>query len=222
MFSDSLEINSKLGEPMLISKDSIAWDDDLNYKFQNPKGLDKDTYDKKLTKESVAFNKHFVKPIDWDQNMWEKFWKNGGVKNHDFVTWMSPSPFPTLRKFYGEIKSVHSCKNPRSLCEGDYDLRIDYRKSVNLLFILSFVGTFIRICFTHTILEFPVDPHKGQKSLVLATTSFLGTPNPFIGWFTLGFGAFLCFLSVLFVTVHKLYRKIKYDSYFNNVIIPFV
>jgi hypothetical protein len=99
MFSDVLKV-SKDAYPVHLNKSSIAWEEELSYKFKNPLHINKDTYSSAMSVPGKVFLDAFTKPQEWTQTVWEDWWQGGGLENPDFVNWMHPSASRKVRKSF--------------------------------------------------------------------------------------------------------------------------
>ncbi|OQR92962.1 ALA-interacting subunit 3 [Thraustotheca clavata] len=159
----------------LMSQTGIAWQSDIDAKFDNiPEN-------QRLANEMYLWqnqNYRFIIPKSVGQkrvlNMtaWTTPASTAfGVKSEHFIVWMRTAGLPNFRKLYGHIDT-------------------DLPRGTTLEFLVSS--------------NFVVNSFEGKKSLVLSTTSWFGGRNPFLGIAYITVGSLCMVLSILFFAKHKL------------------
>ena len=104
-----------------------------------------------------------------------------GFRNEDFIVWMRTAAFPTFRKLYRKIQDNGA------------------GKQFSLLKLLDFFldlqpGNYELL----TYYNYPVHRFGGGKFFVLATTSWIGGKNLFLGW-TYAIVGGICLIVMLFL-----------------------
>merc|ERR1719491_516844 len=196
LFNDIFELtsgNSSDGKPLEMMEDGIAWQSDIEFKYNQPPGF---------KSESCDCNDCPCDPPDWScingtayretnedgtETCSRYFYPNDnttqylhetypmvispllGVTEERFAVWMRTAALPQFRKLYGYIDK-------------------DISKGTEITFQIN--------------ANWIVDRFKGSKTLVLTTTSMFGGKNPSLGNYFIGVGVFCLGSALLFGLKH--------------------
>ncbi|CAL8100315.1 unnamed protein product [Orchesella dallaii] len=190
MFSDVFTLENRTGASIPIDESRISFWDFKNLKYAHPPDFDPLNYDKY---KNGKFIQDFTWPKQWSEERWKEWFESGGVKSSSFVNWMQPYHSSSVRKLYGSIRGhIAGCQQKGVLCRGSYRLEVKYR--------------------------FEVDSINGEKSMILATTSFFGTRNLTRGIATVSFGLIALICSVIFFVKQSLYKGTRLPGFLNCLI----
>lgn len=186
LFSDVIKLSYKddsegTWKDVPLLRRGIAWQSDIDYKFNNPP----DTDTKEKLKEALQY---YAKPRDWKVNLWEldpEDIDNNGLKNEDLIVWMRTAALPNFRKLYRRVDHNQEGFTKPNLPAKQYKFTVDY--------------------------NFEVKQFSGRKSVILSTTSILGGKNEFLGIAYMVVGCVCFVLGVLFLFVHVRYGKEQAD-----------
>ncbi|ODM96483.1 Cell cycle control protein 50A [Orchesella cincta] len=191
MFTDRFVLQTETGYDVQLKEKGIAVSYSTPYKFSNPRDVTPANH-----YYERAFYKAFIMPKDWNKEIWDEWWKSGGMENERWQNWMLPSSKPTFRKLYAIIDSAPRGCTDGTLCKGNYIMHIDYTcddssQAYLTLFLHQHSNNFHNAGYDVT--------GVGNKAFILTTTSFMGTSNRFIPLFTSGLGLFyaLCGFQLL-------------------------
>ncbi|XP_017265728.1 transmembrane protein 30C [Kryptolebias marmoratus] len=112
-----------------------------------------------------------VRPLYWQKAVYEldpDDPNNNGFINDDLIIWMREAAFPNFKKLYGILNRNDNVKFAKGLPSGNYTINITY--------------------------NFPVQPFRGRKEVVLTTLTWFGGQNHFLPV------AYLVTSSLLFLT----------------------
>ncbi|XP_013884307.1 transmembrane protein 30C [Austrofundulus limnaeus] len=118
-----------------------------------------------------------VPPLYWQKPVYELDLhnpNNNGFINDDLIVWMREAAFPNFKKLYGILKRNDDTDFSKGLPSGNYTIEISY--------------------------NFPVQPFRGRKEVVLTTLTWFGGQNHFLPVAYLVTSS-LIFLSAIILTV---------------------
>lgn len=197
LFNDVISLDSAIDSDgdlgLVMLEDGIAWQSDLEYKFDHPEGFDSEIVDtadcpnsdcstctcnstssplctegKMYTDTDGQCYRYYYPDDKTTQYLHETYPKVispiDGVKNEHFIVWMRNAALPKFRKLYGFV-----------------DKKISKGTEVTFKIDANWV----------------VNSFKGSKTLVLTTTSTFGGKNPALGNYFIGVGIF-CLVSAMF------------------------
>lgn len=200
-FNDVIKVASNSvdveGNPISLLEEGIAWQSDLDFKFDQPKGF---KYEKctscndnscicnikdwtcRAKYQDPKTNECYIYAYpddDTTQYLYETYpdiiSPIEGVRNEHFVVWMRVAAKPKFRKLYGYF---------------DQPLK---------------AGTVVTLDVTA---NWDVKSFKGTKSLILTTTNMFGGKNPNFGRAFVGFGIF-CLLTGGFFCIKQIVKPRK-------------
>jgi len=116
------------------------------------------------------------KPPNWQKPIWDLVDQDGyaGFENTDFIVWMNPAALPTFRKLY-RMLDRSKAQFADGLPAGNYTLIIGY--------------------------NYPIAAFGGTKRFIIATESWAGPKNYFLGIAYMTFGLFLILISCLLLAI---------------------
>uniref|UniRef100_A0A1I8AVB9 Cell cycle control protein 50A n=1 Tax=Steinernema glaseri TaxID=37863 RepID=A0A1I8AVB9_9BILA len=184
MFNDtfSMVYHSNNGSiPVPFSASNVIHAYERERKYKNP------PYKSLNMTLCEAFN-NTVKPTWWKKPicMLGDDKTGRGFENVDFIVWMNTAPLPDFRKIYRTLNrtQTHDTTFHKGLPPGNYTLHITY--------------------------NYNVIHYNAKKSFVIATTSWSGPKNYFLGIAYMTVGLFLFLLGCGLVVYDCINRKMKY------------
>jgi len=131
---------------------------------------------------ALAFST-YAKPLFWRtpvQYLDNTTDDNNGYKNEAFIVWMRAAAFPRFRKAYGKLNRTNLTYR-NGLPRGSYFVDVSY--------------------------NYPVTAFGGRKRLILATVTWFGGKNDFLGIAYIACGGFSLFMSGVLVLLHYIAGK---------------
>lgn len=101
-------------KPVRLNYNNIAWDSDVNVKFNNPDNFN-DT----------------LPPPNWQINITDL---EGGYRNESFIVWMRTAAFSTFRKLHSRVEFEVGTVFDKGLPKGAYTIYVDY----SILFVYRY------------------------------------------------------------------------------------
>jgi len=119
-----------------------------------------------------------------------------GYQNEDLIVWMRAAAFPSFRKLYRVVDHSSSGRDDRSNVQKDDDA---VGKEL-------FASGLPAGNYTLTVgYAYPVKMFDGRKTMILATTAWIGGKNAFLSNAYLWFGVCCVLFSLLLAAVHVKY-----------------
>ncbi len=196
-FNDVIKLSPGIadadGNELYFEEKGIAWQSDLNFKFNQPEGFDSEPCKSCNDTDCVCTGKWTCKEPYREKNTdvcWKYHYPNDdtvqylyetydgiispleGVEDEHFIVWMRVAAKPRFRKLYGFLKQPVKA------------------------------GTTLTFNITS---NWDVKSFKGTKSLIVTTTSMFGGKNPKFGQAFIGVGA-LCLALGLFFGIKHIVR----------------
>lgn len=170
-------------------------------RFINPSNIEI-YFIKYLVNEPLESNfNNFDKPDTWKVPIYEldkNDPNNNGVRNYNFITWMTIYPFQNTLKYLGKWPS-----DELNSLQGEIKIRINYS---NFLYFLIF-------------LDYNVELFEGKKYLIIAQIGTFGIRNMFLSFLYFTIGTVLLALSLIFFVYYRIYVKTHEEyplNYQNN------
>ena len=177
----------------------IAWTTDKLQRFHNPPDG--------FVGTAAPFNWH--RPV-YELDLHNA--SNNGYKNEDLIVWMRAAAFPSFRKLYRLIDhspSAHGTAADDDNNEEEEDDAVGLELFANGLPAGN---------YTLTVgYAFPVKVFNGHKTMILATTSWIGGKNAFLSNAYLWFGVCCVLFSLLLAAVHVKYAfrsAVSFEFYY--------
>ena len=118
---------------------------------------------------------------------------------------MRTAGLPTFTKLWGR-------NDNQKLPKGRYQIAVN----------LSKCSTFCaeQVAYLTHLVDYPVRPYKGTKSIVISTVSWIGGKNPFLGWAYVAAAGVLVLLGILGTIRHLV--KPRFVLFFSHYIVPWL
>ncbi|CAL8145024.1 unnamed protein product [Orchesella dallaii] len=135
MFTDRFFLKTGNGNDVLFKEKDIAVQYSIHYRYINPRDVTPGSY----YYENNFFG-NFIRPKDWQSDVWDEWWSMGGMESEMWQNWMFPSPKTTFRKLTAIIDDAPEGCRMGTLCKGSYTLEINYRnhKLINVNYRIEF------------------------------------------------------------------------------------